>query len=309
MTSARHLVRALQESGYKRVERFETPQPLLSWRGQPLPELAEVIVRRQSIGATADDLGFARGEGGHYEALVSDILLSRFDRRWFLKLHERYERLVAEGADAPEMFDTPLPVVKVHTTPAREPMHPPRHESRASSKREPHGEPRNEPRSEPKAEAKPPHAERAAVALSPVQQALEQLARAAAAPAQLAERPPQVELDQELAHVLRAARSAGGAKGCAPFVVGWVVLLVVGISQGSLKLIAAGTGVAIFLFARYGAKRLARMADAGAAEFRLRVRHNPELRASALHALREALLKNNTETRQLIEELLKRVSA
>jgi hypothetical protein len=51
------------------------------------------------------------------------------------------------------------------------------------------------------------------------------------------------------------------------------------------------------------------MADAGAAEFRLRVRHNPELRASALHALREALLKNNAETRQLIEELLKRVSA
>ncbi len=323
MTSARHLVQALEESGFKRVERFEAPQPLLSWRNQPLPELAEIIVRRQLIGATADDLGFTRGEGGRFEALVSDILLSRFDRRWFLKLHERYERLVAEtsGAPAPEVFDLPprteapppppqfasTPKSKLASTPKSQP---PRRAPVAGASRPAEVERKLEPAAEP---ATAPVAELAGDVkdwpMSPVQQALEHLAREAAAAPIAAAGAADLDLDRELAAVLRAARAEGGKKSCAPFVIGWCVSAVLAIAQRSPQILLVGSIVVVFLFARGASRRLARMADAGASEFRARVRNNPQLRAQVALKLRESMVKGSGETRQLVEELLKRVSA
>jgi hypothetical protein len=321
MTSARHLVQALEESGFKRIERFETPQPLLSWRNQPLPERAEIIVRRQLIGATADDLGFTRAEGGRFEALVSDILLSRFDRRWFLKLHERYERLVAESSGAPalEVFDLPQPTEAAPTPPkfasTPKPQPPPRGPS-AGASRGPEVERKLEPVTQPV--PAPPIEPVAELGddvrdwpRSPVQQAIEQLAReAAAAAAPLAAAGAEdLDLDRELAAVLGAARAEGGKKSCAPFVVGWCIVVVLAATQGSFRIFLIGSVAAFVLFVRGASRRLARMADAGASEFRARVRNNPELRAQVAKKLRESMVKGNGETRQLVEELLKRVSA
>jgi hypothetical protein len=86
LTDPNDIARALGDSGLRDVEVHGTAQPLHDWIGRPTDVLANVIVRRKSIGASSDDLGFARNENGTYDALISDIHLFRFDRKWIQDL-------------------------------------------------------------------------------------------------------------------------------------------------------------------------------------------------------------------------------
>lgn len=122
MRSARHLVQALQAVGLREVESDARGLELMSWRGKPLGESAEVVVRRRSIGATADDLGFQRALGGAFEARLSDIHLSRFDRRWFAELQKRYDALLEAdpvAEPAPEASAIPRTAQIPAATPLR----------------------------------------------------------------------------------------------------------------------------------------------------------------------------------------------
>jgi hypothetical protein len=89
-----HLVRALGELGLAAEEHRE-PVPLLSWRGLPLGAPANVVVRRARLGSAADDFGFARNPQGTFDAVVSEIHFSRFDRRWLEDVVRRHDALAA----------------------------------------------------------------------------------------------------------------------------------------------------------------------------------------------------------------------
>lgn len=286
ITSARHLVRALEASGFKRVERFETPQPLMSWRKQPLADSAEIIVRRDQIGATADDLGFTRRADGAFDALVSEIHLSRIDRRWFQQLHERCAALAAadgEDASAPVLRDT------TSTAPA-EPtvVEAPQGTSRAPGA--------------PLADAL--HSTRASL-----HAALQGLVQAVDSEPTVQHSVGELNLDRELAAVLGAARQASGKLGCLPIVLGGLVFMLFAIAMRNTPLFVMGMVATAALCARKGKQRLERMVSAAASEFRARFRDDPQLRARAVRKLHADLSKQTPELKQVVEGLLRRVGA
>jgi hypothetical protein len=92
----------LAQVGFTAAESHGEPVPLVSWRGTPLGGEAEVVVRREQIGAAGDDFGFVRNSSGSYDAVISEIHLFRFDRRWLEDLARRHDELVrADGLTAP----------------------------------------------------------------------------------------------------------------------------------------------------------------------------------------------------------------
>jgi len=102
MWSQDHLLRALAQVGFPAAEVHGEPAPLVSWRGTPLGGEAEVVVRREQIGAAGDDFGFVRNARGSYDAVVSEIHFFRFDRRWLEDLARRHDELAAaDGLTAP----------------------------------------------------------------------------------------------------------------------------------------------------------------------------------------------------------------
>lgn len=83
------LKHTLSEMGVRNVEVHPHPVPLDDWIGRPTDVMADVIVRRKDLGASSDDMGFVRGEDGTWDALVSEIHLFRFDKKWFAELAQR----------------------------------------------------------------------------------------------------------------------------------------------------------------------------------------------------------------------------
>lgn len=85
------LVAALADQGFGRVERHETPQALFGFQGDRRAESAEVIVRREHVGPSSNDIGFKRLASGHYQAIISEFDRSdRYSERWLDQLTQRY---------------------------------------------------------------------------------------------------------------------------------------------------------------------------------------------------------------------------
>ena len=96
MVSAKHLVRALGELGFKTVESHETPQALYGYQGDQRPQRAEVIIRRQFIGPASNDIGFARDTSGAFVAVISEFDRRKYDTKWLGRLTQRYAYHVAK---------------------------------------------------------------------------------------------------------------------------------------------------------------------------------------------------------------------
>ncbi len=85
------LVKALADVGFARVEVHETGQPLYGFQGDVRPEKAEVIVRRQYLGAASNDMGFKQQKDGQFEAIISAYDRAyRYSRQWLNELTQRY---------------------------------------------------------------------------------------------------------------------------------------------------------------------------------------------------------------------------
>ncbi len=300
ITSSRALVAALEQGGFKVVERHSAPQPLLSWRKQPMGVSAEIIVRRAQIGSTADDLGFTRGPSGAFEAILSDIHLSRFDRRWFQKLAER---AASAAAAAGESYDAP---VAVERAPLRAPpvdAAPPTPDVASVPRRPAVQADAFERDARERSRRTPPAA--VASAVQDVLQEFESLESAAAGAAPAAGE--SLDLERELLDVLGAARKAGGSLGCAPVVFGWLLVSAIGLSNRSPQVLFFASVVAIALFLRAVKQRSERMAAAGAAAFAARFRGNPQLREHALRKLRAGLVKQGADLKPVVEQMLRRL--
>jgi hypothetical protein len=83
------LRQTLTDMGLRNVEVHPSPVPLDDWIGRPTDVMADVVVRRKDLGASSDDMGFVRNSSGTYDALVSEIHLFRFDKKWFQDLATR----------------------------------------------------------------------------------------------------------------------------------------------------------------------------------------------------------------------------
>jgi hypothetical protein len=92
----RLLLAALAELGYPEVEEGEA-LPLYGYRGDPRPETAEIVIRRQHVGSLSNDIGFTLTPQGYVP------VVSEYDQRavhggqFLVKLRTAYsERVVAE---------------------------------------------------------------------------------------------------------------------------------------------------------------------------------------------------------------------
>ena len=301
MTSGHHLVLALQASGFKEVEHSATPLELISWRGKPIEAHAEIVVRRRHIGATADDLGFARGAEGRYEGVVSEILLGRFDRRWFAELEKRYAELagVAPAAEVPpaparHSSEPPEPLeyaMPVPERPAARPSHPDR--------------PPEPPRlPSPSARIETPPARSTPMPTLPID-AVEMVdSGATVATAD----PSRASIEQDVVAVLSAAKRAGQGGGCLQIFAIWAFFSAAALAIRAPLLLLLVTVVAAWGALRSLKLRKERAFAAAAAEFRSRFGSRAEARERALAKLRSEIGRLPSEQRSIVEHLLRRTS-
>ncbi|MBT3307776.1 MAG: DUF1257 domain-containing protein [Rhodospirillaceae bacterium] len=100
-----HLIAALADVGFENVEHHEFPQNLYGWKGDRRQQTAEVIVRREFIGATSNDIGFARTADGTFKAIISEFDARMFDAGWLGRLSQRYAYRAARDTLAEQGFD------------------------------------------------------------------------------------------------------------------------------------------------------------------------------------------------------------
>lgn len=105
MTDEECLIAALTDLGFERgkLEVHQTPVHLAGYVGDRRVQTANVVIRRNYVGAASNDVGFLATPTG-YQAFVSGYDHPRFGANWLSKLNQCYEvhfkakqeRLVAE---------------------------------------------------------------------------------------------------------------------------------------------------------------------------------------------------------------------
>lgn len=86
------LLSALEDLGFDstKVEVHAEPVPLVGYEGGRRTQTANIVIRRQHVGHSSNDLGFLGTETG-YRAIVSDYDQSRFGAGWLAQLNTRYQ--------------------------------------------------------------------------------------------------------------------------------------------------------------------------------------------------------------------------
>jgi hypothetical protein len=84
------LVQALDDIGFKNLEIHEIPQNLYGYQGDIRQQSAEVIIRRQYIGTSSNDIGFKKQADGQFEAVISEYDRNKYNQQWMNKLMQRY---------------------------------------------------------------------------------------------------------------------------------------------------------------------------------------------------------------------------
>lgn len=85
------LLLALADLGFgaDKVEVHDEPVPLVGYEGRTRPEVAHLVVRRQHLGGSSNDLGFLRGPTG-WRAIVSGYDALRFGQTFQQALAARH---------------------------------------------------------------------------------------------------------------------------------------------------------------------------------------------------------------------------
>jgi hypothetical protein len=92
----RLLLAALAELGYRDVEEGDD-LPLYGYQGDRRPETAAIVIRRQHVGYSSNDLGFARTTEGYTPILSEYDQRVLHEGRYLAKLRTAYsEQVVAE---------------------------------------------------------------------------------------------------------------------------------------------------------------------------------------------------------------------
>jgi len=86
------LVDALTDMGFDRscIEVHEDAVALVGYEGRSRGQVAHIVIRRQFVGASSNDIGFEKTSTG-YRAYISDYDRGRYGAEWLSRLHERYQ--------------------------------------------------------------------------------------------------------------------------------------------------------------------------------------------------------------------------
>jgi len=84
------LLKALAELGFANAEAHDHAAPLYGYQGDQRPDRANVIIRRQYVGAASNDIGFQLQHDGTYEAIISGYDRAKYSQEWLDKLQHRY---------------------------------------------------------------------------------------------------------------------------------------------------------------------------------------------------------------------------
>jgi hypothetical protein len=104
MIDQQHLLAALRDLGFNTVESQTTPSTLFGFKGDARPEMAEIIIRRQYIGAASNDIGFAKSADGTFQAIISEYDRGRYSQSWLQKVQCRYAYHATKEALSNEGF-------------------------------------------------------------------------------------------------------------------------------------------------------------------------------------------------------------
>jgi hypothetical protein len=86
-----YLVEALRELGYQ-PEVCPEGKPLVGYLGDARAERAQIVIPRRQLDAASNDIGFARDEGGVYQAIVSEYDRGiGFDEAWLGRIAQIYK--------------------------------------------------------------------------------------------------------------------------------------------------------------------------------------------------------------------------
>jgi len=88
ITNRASLVKALCKCGFKenQIELHDTPTNLYGYTGDKRNQTANVIIRRQDVGSSSNDLGFVQKEDGTYEAIISEFDQRKYNEKWLNKV-------------------------------------------------------------------------------------------------------------------------------------------------------------------------------------------------------------------------------
>ena len=91
LTDERYLVEALRELGYE-PEVCREGRPLVGYVGDERAERAHVIIPRGQLDSASNEIGFARDNGGLYQAIVSEYDRGiGFDDAWLGRVVQVYK--------------------------------------------------------------------------------------------------------------------------------------------------------------------------------------------------------------------------
>lgn len=76
--------------GHDRVEVHEQPVQLVGYEGRARGVRAELVIRKQHVGVSSNDIGFERTPTG-YRAHISDYDGTHHGQPWLARLHAHYE--------------------------------------------------------------------------------------------------------------------------------------------------------------------------------------------------------------------------
>ena len=87
------LVAALMETGNwteEQIEVHDVAKHLFGFQNKQRPETANVIIRREYVGTSSNDIGFTLGEDGSYEAIISVYDSTKYGEKWIGQLKGNY---------------------------------------------------------------------------------------------------------------------------------------------------------------------------------------------------------------------------
>lgn len=100
ITDTKALVRALERLGFKgKIEIYEKTVPIYGYMGDERPEKAHVVIRKQHVGPSSNDIGFEKRPDGKFVAHISEFDMGTGDyshrkapygETWQKKLYQLY---------------------------------------------------------------------------------------------------------------------------------------------------------------------------------------------------------------------------
>ena len=121
ITDQEALVRALcrstcratsKEFTRNQLEVNDTARNLYGYENDRRAETAHVIIRRNHVGGSANDIGFAQGKDGTYSAIISEYDSRYYTKEWLTRLYTFYNvekakmEMDARGVQYTEAKDT-----------------------------------------------------------------------------------------------------------------------------------------------------------------------------------------------------------